>query len=158
MKKIFTKVKQMGSTVSNFVLSFKKTFSTVHGVTNGAIHFGVIALLFVATGMTSSTMNDSLGTLWGIGTLAIMTLISLVLYIKFIHNAKSFVELLDGFFALLILLVVIVVMFVVGAFISGKVSALFGQEIGWLSFAGFLLCALVLAFKVGSYEKEEGEV
>lgn len=137
------------------VTSFSKTFSTIHGVVSSFMRFGIMLVLLFGTGITSSRMDTMLGFTWGIGSGIVMALVSIVLYIKYISHAESFIDLIDGFVALTILLTVIVLTFLAGAFASSYVAAMFTQEIGWVVFAGFLLFALFLAFRVGDFTKEE---
>lgn len=139
------------------VTSFKKTFSTVHGVISSLLRFSIMLVLLAGTGITASKMESILGSPWGIGAGSIMALVSLVLYIKYISNAVSFIDLIDGFVALTILLIVIVSTFLVGALVSTYATTMFTREIGWIVLAGFLMFSLFLALRVGDFAKKEEE-
>jgi hypothetical protein len=150
MKRILNKI---WSTVTKF--KFRATIITTKDIGSVFLKFGIVLVLLFGTLQTSVSMNNSFGTIWGIGTLCIMILISVILFIKFISSTKTIPDLIDGFVALTILFTTIVIVFLAGSMVAKKMASLFNQEIGWVSFALFLLFALFLTFRVGEFTKEE---
>ena len=136
--------------LTNFIGSFKKTFSTTTAFSVFMIKIFVFFLFFNLSGRGVVYAFTHMGTLWGWVSVLFFFNLSLWLYIKNLHHVDGFWDAVDGLVASIMTFGFVYLICGLSIFLAQTMSFKFTPVVGWGVFVVSLFFFLFLFIRLHS--------